>query len=282
MPQGADLLPGDLRHPADVAAALKDCPLVFHLAGNANGTISVEDPRRDFEANVLGTFHLLEAARKGDVDRFVYVSSASVYGIPRSFPMDEEHPRRPFVPYGVSKLAAESYCRTFWSTYGLPTVIARPFCVYGPDEDPGRGLVEVSRYLRWHLNGLAIQVVGDPDRKTRDFVHVDDVVQALLLLANRGSRGEAYNVGSGTETSLRQLAEMVSQVTDREAELSEIRDVTEDTYRLVADISKLVELGYAPEVSLEDGISRLAGVLGEHPPPPEGATIFHEGQEAEK
>ncbi|MEE9181272.1 MAG: NAD-dependent epimerase/dehydratase family protein [candidate division NC10 bacterium] len=282
IPERADFHRGDILNPQDVAAAMSGCDIVYHLAGNASGTLSVENPRFDFEANAVGTFNLLEAALAGDVRRFVYVSSASVYGVPRRFPIDEEHPLSPFVPYGASKLVGERYCRTYLDTYGLPSVIARPFCVYGPGENPELALVEVARYLRWHLNGATIQIVGDADRKTRDFVHVDDVVRGLLILAESGKAGEAYNIGSGEETSMRQLADLVGSFTDREVDLAEIREVMEDTYRLVASVSKLAHLGYSPTMSLERGVRQLAEEMGASTALPMGSTIFHPGQAAEE
>jgi nucleoside-diphosphate-sugar epimerase len=195
--------------------------------------------------------------------------------------MGEDHPTKPFVPYGTSKLAGEIYCRSFFQTYGLPLVIGRPFCVYGPRENPKLALVEVSRYLRWHLNEKPIQIIGDIDRKTRDFVHVNDVVQGLLLLADRAPVGEVYNLGSGEEVTMRQLTEVIGSATGRPAAVDVIPDITEDTYRLVGDISKLKSLGYAPRVSLADGVKRLAADLGERPEMPAGPTIFKRDQRAE-
>ena len=110
--------------------------------------------------------------REAKVKRFVYISSASVYGKPQYPPMDELHPTRPFVPYGASKLMGELSALSFHHSQGLPIAIARPFCVYGPGENPKHALVEVSRYVRWHLNRQPVQVIGDVRRKTRDFVHV--------------------------------------------------------------------------------------------------------------
>ncbi len=281
LPEGATLVRGDVRNPKETSKAALGTELVFHVAANANGTISMQDPRFDFETNALGTFNVLDAARKADVKRFVYVSSASVYGRPQRFPMDEQHPTRPFIPYGASKLTGEFECLSFQETYGLPGVIARPFCVYGSGENPRLALVEVSRYLRWHLNHRPIQVVGHIDRKTRDFVHVEDVAQGLLLLADRAGDGEVFNIGSGEEVSMRQLTEVIGSVTSRDATVREISDITEDTYRLVADISKIRSLGYAPRVSLVDGIERLAVELGESPELPSGGTIFSRGQKGE-
>jgi nucleoside-diphosphate-sugar epimerase len=282
IPSDVTFIQADVRDPRQITRAAQGTELLFHVAANASGTLSVENPRFDFETNALGTFNVLEAALRVGAGKVVYVSSASVYGRPQRVPIDEEHPANPFVPYGASKLCGEVYCRVFSRTYGLPVVISRPFCVYGPGENPKTALVEVSRYLRWHLNGRPIPIVGDSDRKTRDFVHVRDLVQGLLLMADRAPSGEVYNVGSGEEVSMRELAEIICSVTGRKAAITEIPQITEDTYRLVADISKLRALGYNPEVTLPDGVRQLVKELGEAPELPGGATIFRKGQRAEE
>ena len=279
--QGVRLTRGDVRDPGDLIAAVHGVDLVFHVAANANGTRSVNDPRFDFETNTRGTFNVLEAAVEGKIRRMVFVSSAAVYGIPQQFPMREDHPTEPFIPYGASKLATEVLCKTFFHAYGLPVVIGRPFPVYGSRENPDLAMVEVSRFLRWHLNGKPIQVVGDPDRKTRDFVHVSDAVQCLLLLADQGAPGEAYNIGSGEEVSMQQLAETIGAATGRPATVEAIRHITEDTYRLVADITKIKALGYTPRMALSDGVRQVAQELGDLPALPAGETIFKRGQQAE-
>ncbi len=281
VPSGVIMAPGDVRDPEQIVQAATGCDLIFHLAANANGTVSVNDPRFDFETNALGTFNVLDAALKAGVKKFVYMSSASVYGIPQRFPMGEDHPTKPFIPYGASKLTGEICCQSFFRTYGLSVVIVRPFCVYGPGEHPELALVEVSRYLRWHLNGKPIQIVGDPDRKTRDFVHVSDVVDGLLLIADRAPGGETFNLGSGEEVTMGELTDVISSVTGRPAAVDAIPEITEDTYRLVGDISNIRSLGYAPRVSLVEGVSQLAEELGEHPEMPAGATLFRQGQRAE-
>jgi len=282
IPLGATLVPGDVRNLSEVIKAAKGAELIFHMAANASGTVSVNDARLDFETNAMGTCNILEAALSAGTKRFVYVSSASVYGRPQRFPMDEQHPTRPFVPYGASKLAGELCCLSFFKTYGLPVLIARPFCVYGPGENPKLALVEVSRYLRWHLNHRPIQIVGEMDQKTRDFVHVSDTIHGLLLIADKADAGEIFNIGSGEEVSMRELTEAVSSVTGRTATVTELSDITEDTYRLVADISKIRSLGYVPKISLVEGVKQLASELGETPEMPSGATIFKKGQRAEK
>lgn len=281
LPVGATLVLADIRDADQTTKALAGADLVFHLAANSNGTFSVTNPRFDFETNVTGTFNVFEAAACGGARRLVYMSSASVYGVPQRFPMDEDHPTQPFIPYGASKLAGEVISRSLFHSSGLPVVAGRPFCVYGPGENPRIALVEVSRYLRWHLNHRPIQVVGDADRKTRDFVHVSDVVAALLLIADLAPAGEVFNIGSGQEVSMRELATTIGTATGRPAVIEELPQVTQDTYRLVAGISKLRALGYVPRTSLDAGVRELAAQLGEAPELPGVTTIFAQGQHAE-
>lgn len=278
---GTTLQIADIRDSEQVAEAVAGIEMVFHLAANANGTLSVTEPRLDFEINTVGTFSLAETLLDSDIRRLVYVSSASVYGRPRLFPMDEDHPTRPFVPYGASKLSGEVACLALHVACGLPVVVGRPFCVYGPGDNPQEAMVEVGRYLRWHLNDQPIQIVGDIDRKTRDFVHVSDLVAGLLLIADRAETGEVFNIGSGQETSMRQLIETIGAATGNEPELRVISEITNDTYRLVADISKIEKLGYRPNTSLHEGVSELAKHLGPSPELPGAPTIFTRGQRAE-
>ena len=280
-PDGVRLVAADIREASELAAAVNGIDLIFHVAANASGTISIDNPRFDFETNVVGTLNMLDAAIQAGTKRFVQVASASVYGVPQRFPIDERHPTEPFVPYGASKLAAERYALTYGTTYGLDVVVGRPVGVYGRGENPKLALVEVSRFLRWHLNGKPIQIVGDIERKTRDFVHVSDLVQGLITIAEKAPSGEVYNIGSGDEISMRELTETIAEVTGREAQIDAVPEITEDTYRLVADIAKIRSLGYAPRVSLVEGVRQLAAELGAAPELPGGATIFKKGQQAE-
>ena len=272
----------DIRDRESLVPAMKDCEMMFHLAGNPNGSQSVREPRVHFEDNCLGTYNVLEVAAQVGIRRLLYVSSASSYGIPRSFPMHETHPTDPIVPYGASKLAGERFGVAFWHALGLPFLAARPFCVYGPGDNPAAALTEVNRYLRWHLNHRPIQIVGDKVRKTRDFVHVSDLVAGLLVIADKAETGEIFNIGSGTETSMERLVQSIEKATGRAAEVTEITEIQEDTYRLVGDISNISRLGYVPRVSLDDGVAQLAAELGPHPELPSVDTIFKLGQSAEQ
>lgn len=268
----------DLRNHDEVLLALAGVDLVFHLAGNASGSLSVENPRFDFEVNALGACNVGTAAAQAGVRRLVYLSSAIVYGTPEQFPISEDHRTRPFLPYGASKLSGELTLRSLHDAIGLPVIVGRAFVIYGPGEDPRRAGGEVSQFLRWHLNGEAIPVAGDIDRKTRDFIHVDDLVNALLTLADRGREGEVYNLGSGEEISMRGLAQAVARVTGRPVELRVNPDLLEDSFRLVADIGRLRELGFRPRVSLDDGLALLVTELGDAPELPSAKAIFRRSQ----
>jgi UDP-glucose 4-epimerase len=281
-PPGARFVHANIRLTDGLVQAMEGADLVIHTAANANGTVSVTEPRFDFETNAVGTFNVAEAALNAGAKRLVYFSSASAYGKPQRFPMDEEHPTKPFVPYGASKLAGELACLSFYHISGLEVVVGRPFCVYGPGENPMWALVEVSRFLRWHLNGLPIRIVGDVDRKTRDFVHVRDLVAGLILIADRAKPGEIFNIGSGEEVSMRRLAEIIGEATGRQPVIEAIPEIMEDTYRLVADTRKLQSLGYTPRMSLLDGVREIATQLGEYPELPNGTTIFKRGQRGEE
>lgn len=265
LPTGVRFERADLREPEQAAHALRGADLVFHLAGNASGSVSIDDPRFDFETNALGTFNLAEALLSAGVRRVVYLSSAMVYGRPRNVPIHEEHSTDPFLPYGSSKLCGEFVLRSFQQALGLPVVIGRAFTVYGPGEDPRRAGGEVSQFLRWHLNEEPIRVVGDADRKTRDFIHVKDLIAGLITIADKAQEGTVVNLGSGREVSLRQLARAIGVATGREPELLETDGTANDTYRFVADTSKLRALGFKPATTLPDGLVDLAGRLGEKP-----------------
>lgn len=274
IPQGTEYINADIRDPKQLEKALKGIDIVFHLAANANGSISIENPRFDFEINVVGTFNMVEAAINAKVKRFYYMSSASVYGIPQYVPMDELHPNNPFVPYGSTKLSGERVAIAVGYAKGLPVVAGRPFCVYGPGENPKYALVEISRFLRWHLNGKPITIVGNAKKKTRDFIHVSDAVSGILHIADKAKPGEVFNIGSGTEISMYDVVKIMEKVTGKKAKIEEIPEITDDTYRLICSIEKLKKLGYKPKMSIENGIRQLVEYLGENPELPVGETVF--------
>jgi UDP-glucose 4-epimerase len=270
----AEFMPCDLTDEVQAMRACVGVSQVFHLAGNPSGTRSVTNPLWDFTVNAVGTTNLCQAAVSAAVRRMVYVSSGMVYGVPQSCPIDEDHPVAPFIPYSASKLSAEYSARAAAATYGLAVSIARPFTLYGPGEDPATSGGEVSQFARWHLNDLPIPITGDPDRKSRDFTHVDDAVAAVRAIMESGSPGAAYNVGTGRETTLSQLVDIIGQATGSRPRTTVDLATTDDTYRHVADVTRLRALGYQPEVSLEAGVRSLVEWLGPNPQIPTLPTVF--------
>jgi UDP-glucose 4-epimerase len=264
----------DLCDPVALAAALDGADTIFHLAGNPSGTISVQNPRLDFNANALAGFNVLEVVRSRPGVRLVYLSSAMVYGRPSGTICKEADPCRPFYPYGASKLAVEHWLRAYVDAYGIDASVGRAFVVYGEGEDPARAGAEIGQYLRWHLNGMPIQVVGDPHTKIRDFVHVSDLTGGLTAIAARGEPGGIYNIGSGTAVSLHDLVRAIGEATGVPARVEvDSRDLT-DSYPLVADIARLGELGHRPAVGLIDGLRRLVAEMGPEPALPALPTVL--------
>ncbi|MFJ7255180.1 NAD-dependent epimerase/dehydratase family protein [Streptomyces sp. NPDC098085] len=271
---GVEAITADLQDPAAARDALADVDVVFHLAGNPSGTVSVQDPLFDFASNATVGINVLEAVRHHVGTRLLYLSSAMVYGRPETSPCEESDRCQPFYPYGASKLSVEHWLNSYVATYSIDASSARAFVVYGPCEDPRRAGAEVGQFLRWQLNGMQIQVVGDPETKVRDFVHVDDLSRGLLVAARAGRPGLVYNVGSGTRHSLRELVALIEAATGTTADVAVDRTDLTDSYALVADITRLRELGYEAQVPLADGIKQLADELGPAPAPPQLATVL--------
>jgi len=179
---------------------------VYHEAAQAGVRTSVEDPLKPHEINLTGLLYLLLAAAENDVTRFVNASSSSVYGPAEYLPFDESHPTNPQSPYGVTKLAAEHYCRVFDELYDLPTVNLRYFTVYGPRMRPN---MAITNFTSRCLNGEPPVVYGDGEQ-TRTFTYVDDIVDAnLALLETDAADGESINVGSRGNISINELADHV-------------------------------------------------------------------------
>jgi UDP-glucose 4-epimerase len=233
-------------------SCVRDADVVFHLAAQAGVRSSWG---ADFsiytDNNILGTQLLLEAAKSERVDRFVYASSSSVYGDTDVLPMREDAACRPFSPYGVSKLAAEQLCSLYWRNFGVPTVSARFFTVYGPRQRPDMGF---HRFIRMALEGRPIPVYGD-GAQTRDFTYVSDIV-AGLIAAVGAPAGSLFNLGGGSRVSLMQALETLGDVMGsapridmREKQAGDVRDTW-------ASLDAAREaIGYAPRVSLAEGLS---------------------------
>ncbi len=249
---------GDIRDEQTVADCAAGADVVFHMAA-ASLRRSLSDPLTNHEINATGTLIVLEAARAAGVRRFVYVSSSEAYGTARERVMDEQHPQEPTTVYGAAKLAGEAYARAYFLTYELPTVIVRPFNAYGPRAHlVGPAGEVIPRFVIFALAGRAPVIFGTGEQ-TRDFTYVSDTARGIILAGACDELvGDVANIGTGRETSIRDLAQAVLRAVGRE----DIEPVHEDARpgdvdRHCADISKASRLtGYAPQVDLGEGIAR--------------------------
>ena len=257
-PEAATVIEGDVRDTEAVEQAMDGVDIVFHQAAIVSVDKSVEDPATSNDVNLDGTLAVLEAARTEDA-RVVFASSAAIYGTPESLPVDEGHPKEPLSPYGLEKLTADHYCRLYAELYGLPTVALRYFNVYGPRQTGGDYAGAITVFSEQARGGGPLTVHGDGEQ-TRDFVNVADVVRANMLAATTDATGEAFNIGTGTETSITTVAETIRDHVDPETELTHVDPREGDIRESVANIEKAREqLGYEPTIELDDGLQEYLG-----------------------
>lgn len=253
------IVEGDIRDAALVHELTKGNDLVFHLAA-IRITQCAEEPRLANEVLVDGTFNVLEAAAAERVRKVIASSSASVYGLAEEFPTTERHhPYNNDTFYGAAKAFNESMLRSFHSMYGLDYVALRYFNVYGPRMDIYGLYTEVLiRWMERIQSGTPPLILGD-GLQTMDFVHVADIARANILAAQAGVTDTVYNVASGTETSLKELAAALSEVmkSDLAPEHGPARAVNGVTRRLADTSAALQEIGFKAEISLHEGLQGL-------------------------
>lgn len=237
---------------ADLPGLLNDVTHVFHLAAQAGVRKSWGQDFRIYTAlNLDATQVLLEACVERPLERFVYASSSSVYGDHVALPMREDALPRPVSPYGVTKLAAERLCMLYHHNAGVPAVALRYFTVYGPRQRPDMAF---HRFLLAAMRDEPIHLYGD-GRQTRDFTFVADAVSATVAAGLQGIPGQVYNIGGGSRISMNEAVDLIASCTGRRldvrheaAQRGDMRDTYADTSLARRD------LGFAPSVSLEDGL----------------------------
>ena len=265
------LMTVDVRDLPSIAPQLARVRVVYHLAC-LGVRHSVHSPFENHEVNATATLHLLAACQAAGVPRFVYVSSSEVYGTARWAPMTEEHPTFPCTVYGASKLAGECYTRAYYRTYGYPTVVVRPFNTYGPrSHHEGDSGEVIPKFLLRCLAGRPMVIFGD-GTQTRDFTYVSDSAAGILLAGEHPAAvGDTINLGFGSEVTINDLARQIAAVTGRtDAEIQHDIPRPGDVLRLYADMSHARQaIGYAPTVTLADGLARLLAWYGEQGESPE-------------
>lgn len=246
----------DIRDDACLVATEHFKPdVVFHLAGQASVPGSVADPQRDADINVTGTINVLEAARRAGVARVVLTGSVATYGSKVKLPAKESYSRRPESPHGASKKAAEDYARVYLTQHGLEFVVLTPANVYGPRQNSsGEGGV-VAIFSDAIAGGRQPTIFGD-GHATRDFVFVDDVADAFLRAASRGS-SRNLNLSTGIETSVRDLYDALAKAAGFRKEPRYAQGRPGDVRRSVLDPSAAERhLGWKAWTPLDDGLAR--------------------------
>jgi nucleoside-diphosphate-sugar epimerase len=257
-----ELIEGDIRDLENCRRALRGVGFVFHLAALTSVPGSISDPLLNHDINVNGTANLLLASSEAKVKRFVFASSAAVYGDTQTFPLKEGDEGAPLSPYALSKLIGEKYCQLFYQLYGLETVCLRYFNVFGPRQDPFSAYASViPLFLSKILSEERPQIFGDGEQ-SRDFIFVADAVEASLgaIEAPDEALGEVFNIGCGERATVNNLVREISELTGVSVMPLYTDPRPGDILHSCADIGKARRvLGFEPLVGLKQGLKRTAG-----------------------
>jgi UDP-glucose 4-epimerase len=257
--QAADLVKADIREADELAKIVREAApeAIFHLAAQIDVRKSVSDPAADARINVEGTVNVLEAARQANVQRLVNTSTGgAIYGDVDTIPTPESTPPAPMAGYGTSKFCAEQYCDLYARLHGLSTVTVRLGNVFGPRQDPLGEAGVIAIFCGKLMDGGRPTIYGD-GRQTRDYIYVGDVVAGQLAAADNRSHNGAFNIGTGQETSVLDILDILQQQGDRddfepqfaEARLGEIE-------RSCLDVTRArTELGWQAQTGLAEGMS---------------------------
>lgn len=262
--RGYDVLSIDIKSGFDIldkeklTDAFQGVHYVFHTAALPRVQYSIEHPHETQEVNVGGTLNVLSAAREGRVRKVIYSASSSAYGDQEKMPLTEDMLARPKSPYGLQKYMGEHLARVFSEVYGLQTVSLRYFNVYGPGADPGGAYaLAIAKFIKQRLDGSPITITGDGEQ-TRDFTHVRDIVRANILAAENDAigNGEVINIGSGAQTSIKRIAELVG------GDVLHVEPRLEPRHTRADNTHARELLGWEPTVSIEEGIAELKRLAG--------------------
>ena len=246
------LIEDDLAKPGNWVSAFAGTDWVVHLAALADIVPSIQNPTGYFQANVDGTFNVLQAAHAAGIKRLVYAASSSCYGIPDCYPTPEAAPMRPQYPYALTKLLGEQLVMHWAQVYGLPALSLRFFNVYGPrSRTSGTYGAVFGVFLAQKLAGKPYTIVGD-GTQTRDFTYVTDIAEAVLAAAQSDVKGEIFNVGSGATVSVNRLVDLLG---GERVFIPKRPGEPETTF---ADISRITaQLGWTPRVPIEQGVAEI-------------------------
>lgn len=257
IPGGVQLVVGDILDDNLALKVTMQADIIVHFAANTGVGPSVEDPRLDCNANVIGTFNYLEAARINEVPRFIFASSGAPAGEVEP-PIHEELPPHPVSPYGASKLAGEGYCSAYYQTFNIDTIALRFGNVYGPGSAHKSSVV--AKFIRQALNGETLEIYGD-GTQTRDFVYIDDLIKAVILAATKDNvGGEVFQIASNKETTVGEMTNLIVKTLEKNgvSDVNVLNGETRlgDVKRNFSDTSKAKKrLGWGPKMEQKEGVS---------------------------
>jgi UDP-glucuronate 4-epimerase len=248
----------DLRDSASVRSLFhrQKFEAIAHLAARAGVRPSIQHPQLYYDTNVAGTLHLLEAARVTEVERFIFASSSSVYGVSKKIPFSEDqHLTQTLSPYGATKIASEFLCSTYSHLYKMRVVALRYFTVYGPRQRPDLAIHQFTRRIN---AGQPIDQFGDGTTR-RDYTYIDDIIQGTMTaLDYSGPLFDIFNLGESETVQLKDLISVIEDALGKKAKINRLPDQPGDMPLTCADISKAKKLlGYNPTTRLSDGLPRF-------------------------
>lgn len=265
---------------------VSNADMVFHLAAQVHWEESIDDPVTSFQINTLGTLNVLEAvrknlARKNPIKLMLFSSSSEIYGTAQYVPMDEKHPFNPQSPYAAGKAAADRLCSSYYHVYKIPVIMLRQFNTYGPKQTLKGYSAVIPKFVSQILNNYPPTVYGD-GTQTKDFHYIDDLVSAYDLIINKWSEldlfGRTINFGTGKETNINKLAEIILEVVSEKTGRSLKEDLKPvylpkrpgEVMRFVADVSLAKKtLGFTPKIDIKEGIEKYFDwFIREHYVPP--------------
>jgi UDP-glucose 4-epimerase len=260
-----EVVEGDLQSYERVHTAVRECEVVFHQGALPSVPRSVGDPLTTNAVNVIGTLNVLLASRDSGVRRVVFASSSSVYGATPELPKREDLPVAPISPYAVTKLAGESYCRSFSEVYGLETVTLRYFNVFGPRQDPlSQYAAVIPRFIGAGLDGVEMTIYGDGEQ-SRDFTYIDNVIEAnILAMRSASAAGQVFNAACGERITVNRLVEELGAILGTEVAARHVAPRAGEVQHSLADLSRAAEqLGYKPTVPFAEGLARAVAYFRE-------------------
>ena len=253
-----EFIEGDLRQEADCRAACAGVEMVFHEAALPSVPRSVEDPQTFHANNIDGTFQLFLAAKEAGCRRIIYAASSSAYGDQPTQPKRETMLPAPLSPYALNKLVGEYYARVFYESYGLETISLRYFNVFGPHQDPeSQYAAAIPAFVSAILKGEQPLIYGDGEQ-TRDFTHIDNVVEANMLAAvAKTTRGQVINVACGQSVTINQVINTINKLLGTDLKPRYTPPRAGDVMHSLADVTLAREvIGFEPHLMFEDGLAR--------------------------